>query len=238
MNNDGAPGPGDGRGDEGGAGRLRILAALSASLASRDPADLRRTLLAARGLLTGEEVEEVILQSYLFLGYPVALNAFGLWRRLSADETPGETGPGAGDAPRGREPGAWEGWRVRGEAVCRAVYGGQYEDLRENIRALHPDMERWMVVEGYGKVLGRPGLGLAVRELCISALLAVLRTPRQLYSHLRGALNTGATPEQVEAALAQAFLRLDEEGRLEANEVWSRVRARNVAGGHPAADGS
>ena len=46
----------------------------------------------------------------------------------------------------------------RGEEVCRTVYGGQYEGLRRNVRDLHPDMERWMVVEGYGKVLGRPGL--------------------------------------------------------------------------------
>jgi 4-carboxymuconolactone decarboxylase len=47
-------------------------------------------------------------------------------------------------------------WRARGQEVCRAVYGGQYPRLRENVRDLHPDMERWMVEEGYGKVLGRP----------------------------------------------------------------------------------
>jgi hypothetical protein len=50
-----------------------------------------------------------------------------------------------------------------------------------------------MIVEGYGKVLGRPGLDAGdVRELCIVALLAVAGRAAQLYSHLRGALNAGA----------------------------------------------
>lgn len=218
MDSEGEQAPERGHGDEEGARRLRVLAAVSASLASRHPGDLHRTLLEASEALPGWEVEEVILQSYLFLGYPMALNAFGVWRDVSGQR------PQAGTADD------WQTWLSRGEAVCKAVYEGQYDGLRENVRALHPDMERWMVVEGYGKVLGRPGLGLVLRELCIVALLAVLRTPRQLYSHLRGALNTGATREQVETALAQAFPRLGEAGRLEVRQVWARVLARSQVG--------
>jgi 4-carboxymuconolactone decarboxylase len=88
-------------------------------------------------------------------------------------------------------------------------------------------MERWMVIEGYGKVLGRPGLDLATRELAITALLAVLTVPRQLYSHLRGALHSGAEPTEVEEALAEACSFLDEEGHREIQEVWGRVRTRS-----------
>ena len=83
-----------------------------------------------------------------------------------------------------------------------------------------------MVVEGYGKVLGRPGLELATRELCIAALLAVLRAPRQLYSHLRGALSAGAPPQEIEEALNMACVHLDDEGAAESWAVWNRVRAR------------
>ena len=33
-------------------------------------------------------VEEALLQSYLFVGYPAALNAFALWRQLSGRPAP------------------------------------------------------------------------------------------------------------------------------------------------------
>jgi 4-carboxymuconolactone decarboxylase len=183
-------------------------------LAARDDEVLRSALKQAARELAPAEVEEAILQSYLFLGYPIALNAFATWREVSGLSSPHGT------------PDDWGGWGTRGEDVCRRVYGGQYEGLRRNVRVLHPDMERWMVVEGYGKVLGRPGLDLATRELCIAALLSVLRTPRQLYSHLRGALNAGAGPAEVEEALGLAGRFLDEEGLESALAVWERVRAR------------
>lgn len=115
---------------------------------------------------------------------------------------------------------------AEGVEVCRTVYGGQYGGLRRNIRALHPDMEGWMVVEGYGKVLGRPQLDLATRELCIAALLAVLGAPRQLYSHLRGALNAGATLEEVEGAMRTACRQLGEDDCQESWATWEGVRTR------------
>ena len=112
--------------------------------------------------------------------------------------------------------------------MCGSVYAGHYDKLRETVRALHPDLEQWMVVEGYGKVLGRPGLPLTTRELCIVASLAVLGAPKQLYSHLRGALNVGAKASDVEEALAQAEPYLDEDGRRASMKVWDKVQERNV----------
>jgi 4-carboxymuconolactone decarboxylase len=198
--------------------RRWILIRISSALAAGTPELLAKALQEAFRLGHRAEVDEVILQSYLFLGYPIALNAFAVWRDLA----------GAGSVQD--SPDDWEGWRERGEDVCRTVYGGQYGGLRRNVRALHPDMERWMVVEGYGKVLGRPGLDLATRELCIAALLAVLGAPRQLYSHLRGALNAGALPGEVEGALhlASEYLAPDDWG--EVLSVWDRVLTR-IPGG-------
>jgi 4-carboxymuconolactone decarboxylase len=199
--------------------RRRLLVRLSAVLAAGNPRKLEEVLRRCSREADPEEVEEAILQSYLFLGYPAALNALSLWRETSGREA----GPGARDSS--------DSWEERGERVCQVVYGGQYERLRKNVRTMHPDMERWMVVEGYGKVLGRPGLALSTRELCIVALLAVLGAPRQLYSHLRGALNAGAPREEVEAALGEAEAFQDQKGRREAREVWKGVLARNRVAG-------
>ena len=68
-----------------------------------------------------------------------------------------------------------------------------------------------MVVDGYGKVLSRPGLDLVRRELCIVAVCAVARQDRQLQSHLHGALNVGATPGQVAGTLVALGEMLGEE---------------------------
>ena len=66
-----------------------------------------------------------------------------------------------------------ERWRREGEATCATVYGDHYKRLRQNINRLHPELDEWMIVEGYGKILSRPGLELRLRELCITCRSAV-----------------------------------------------------------------
>ncbi|HSR42242.1 MAG TPA: carboxymuconolactone decarboxylase family protein, partial [Longimicrobiales bacterium] len=68
--------------------RERALVALSAALASGSEAEIRRALEAAREAAPAGEVEETILQSYLFLGYPAALRGFALWRDVAGAEAP------------------------------------------------------------------------------------------------------------------------------------------------------
>jgi 4-carboxymuconolactone decarboxylase len=85
-------------------------------------------------------------------------------------------------------------------------------------------------VEGYGKVLGRPGLALRTRELCIVALLVGQDARPQLYAHLRGALNAGAPAEDVGAALAIAAEELGAERGAAAHAVWRRLSARHDGG--------
>jgi 4-carboxymuconolactone decarboxylase len=123
-------------------------------------------------------VEELLLQTHLMCGFPRMLTGFVLYRRVFG---------GASTEPSA-DPSRWEEWRQRGEAVCANVYTGHYAALRRNIHALHPAVEEWMLVDGYGKVLGRSGLDLVRRELCVIAQVAPMRAPRQLRSHLRGAL--------------------------------------------------
>lgn len=192
----------------------RTLVALSAALAAGGAEPLDRSMRRARDQAPAREAEEALLQSYLFLGYPAALNALARWRELT------------GRAPPSATTDEWNEWRERGTEVCQAVYGDQYERLRTNIRRLHPDMERWMVAGGYGKVLARPGLALGKRELCIAALLAGVEAPRQLYAHLRGALNVGVAPAVVEEALAEASEWTGEDRARGAARVWAEVRSR------------
>ncbi len=138
-------------------------------------------------------VEELLLQSYLFCGFPRTLNATREWRRVSGVPAPATDRPGlASDLAS---------WRTAGEATCAVVYGRFYEKLRENIVLLHPALDEWMITEGYGKILSRPAMPLAQRELCIVAACVASEQERQLHSHLHGALNAGVPAPALHGAL-------------------------------------
>ena len=199
------------------------LVRVAAAVALGDGPELAKRLQAARNAgVPGLWVEELLLQSMLVVGYPLALVAFGVWRAV-AGPSPAE---GHGAEPLAHED--WESWAARGAAVCRQVYGRAYHKLLVNLRVLHPALEDLVLVDAYGKVIGRPGLDLKRRELTTVAAIAVLGAAQQLHSHLRGALNTGASPEEVEGVLAVVDGDLDEERRRGAHEQWDDVKRRKL----------
>ena len=167
-------------------GPTRALVALAAAIARGDEALVEeRSRECVAQAAPAAWVDELLLQSLLMCGWPRTLNAAMAWRRVGvAVPVPGEDGT---DYTRAAE------WTARGEAMCRAVYGTNYERLRGNVRALHPALDAWMVTEGYGRTLGRPGLDFARRECCVVAQVAVQGAERQLHSHLLGARRAGAS---------------------------------------------
>ena len=172
---------------------------------------MRERLQTAATLVHHEWIEELLLQTYLFAGFPRTLNGMREWRRLV--KTP-MSSP-AVSAERMRE---------LGEETCRRVYGDMYERLRVNIRELHPLLDEWMIVEGYGKVLSRPALDLGRRELCIIAACAATAQDRQLQSHLHGARNAGVAATIISDAL-EALRDVIPEARLaRATRMWNRIR--------------
>ena len=209
-------------GDDVGGGTMQSrdatggLVRLAAVVASGDEPAVRREIEAAVATIPHAWVEELILQSYLFAGLPRTLNAAREWRRVSGVAAPVEDE--GGDYAHADE------WRARGEATCGAVYGRFYDRLRHNVRELHPALDAWMIVEGYGKVLGRPALDLRRRELCIVAACAAAGQDRQLHSHLHGAVHVGATADEVSATLAAVADMLDPDARSRFDRLWRHVR--------------
>lgn len=213
-------------------GVRRDLVRVSAALAGGDREALGECLdRLAREERFHEQVEEVLLQAYLFLGFPAVLDAFGAWRERvpgPGNESP-EGGEDAGGSPGHAEDELGE-WMRRGRSLCRRVYGDAYEGLRRNVGRLHPSLDRWMILEGYGKVLSRPHLDPGIRELCIVAVLAASSREPQLHSHLRGALRVGASPAEVTEALEEGIRRSapstrDGDWPATARDLWNRVRA-------------
>jgi 4-carboxymuconolactone decarboxylase len=194
-----------------------LLVRLAAVFAGGTEAEVRAALAVATPSVRTVWIEELVLQTYLFAGFPRALNAAREWRRVSGVAAPRD------DEGTVYDVGTWE---ARGLDTCETVYGPLYERLRVNIRALHPALDTWMIVEGYGKVLGRPGLDLARRELCIVAACAISRQDRQLHSHLHGALHAGASREVVDATLDALEDLIAAEDMRGYRGLWARVQGK------------
>lgn len=137
------------------------------------------------------QIKEAFLQLYLFAGFPRMINAF-----LSLAEVPGSSGGAR------RERTSPTRLRSRGLRNCRAIYGSQTLPMLARMEEMHPELPRWIVEEGYGKVLGRRWLSAKDRELISLPVLAWQGVKTQLYSHVRGALRLGNRPEEVSSIFA------------------------------------
>ena len=128
-------------------------------------------------------IYESILQLYLFNGFPVAIQTLKVFK---------EHFPGYQPSKEQYNVNIFE---KRGISNCKAVYNKNFDKLQSNISNLSPDLAEWMIIEGYGKVIGRSGLSLKERELLNVAMLCTNYSENQLHSHIRGSLNTGSAYE-------------------------------------------
>ena len=137
---------------------------------------------------------EAVLQTHLFAGFPRIIEA---WGALEAAGGLGEPSEGAADAQ------ASENARAQaGRALFDRIYADQAPRVRQTLQDYHPVLARWIEAHAYGRVLARPGLSPATRELLAVACLSSLGQDRQLASHVRGALHVGATRAELYDTLA------------------------------------
>ena len=205
---------------------VATLVRLSAALAAGDDEGVERELQIAAGHDV-RQVDETIVQSCLFLGFPAALEAAARWRTIRGEDAAADADPLASPARASER-------LERGVDLCRRIYGTAYEALRASVADASPALDRLMVEVGYGTVLGRPGLEPARRELCLVAVLAAQARDRQLHSHLRGALRTGAPPGWVEDALEIGLERVGDAAAARIRDLWADVRRRLEPGGRNA----
>jgi 4-carboxymuconolactone decarboxylase len=197
-------------------GQTRLLAYFSVPVAWADDSLMRSAVEVAQTAgVSRAALYEIVLQSYLFLGFP---------RMLIAAESLEAAWPTRGEA-RPLEPisdGEAQEWFERGELLCRRVYDSTYEMLRDSVLSKSPEIFRWMIFEGYGKVLSRPGLPVVDRELSIVAFLMAENRPRQLHSHIKGALNVGASEDLVRRVVLE-LESIVPDGYRAAMEIFDRL---------------
>ena len=70
----------------------RALVRLGAVIAAGSEAAVRQSLAEAERVTPARHVDELVLQSYLFCGFPRALNAAREWRRIALEPPPSSDG--------------------------------------------------------------------------------------------------------------------------------------------------
>jgi alkylhydroperoxidase/carboxymuconolactone decarboxylase family protein YurZ len=134
------------------------------------------------------KIYEALLQTYLFAGFPSALVSLKTFNRLVQKNK------------------VYDGYHLkkyltRGRKNCRTIYGDKYDKLISNVKSFSPEMSEWLIIDGYGKVLGRKGLKLTEREVCIVSILSALKFKDQLYSHINGAIRLKVGYELITSAI-------------------------------------
>lgn len=173
----------------------RALAIYSAAIAFDDEKILDRALsLGEKQGCRRDQFYEIMLQSYLFLGFPRMLNAA---KHLSGCFDGREENSQL--SPLSAEESAL--WFDRGVSLCKRVYADNYDRLKRSVEKAAPEVFRWMIIEGYGKVLSRGELEIVTREMAVVSALMVENRSRQLHSHIRGALNVGCPPALIETII-------------------------------------
>ena len=149
-------------------------------------------LLKSREIVSTEELYEVFLQTYLFAGFPAALESvralervFGQPKFATIEEITNT------DYLR---------FLTQGDDLYQRVYASNAPKVRAEMLRLSPELAAWAMIEGYGKTLSRPGLDSKIRELCIVAQLTQLGWERQLFSHILGARNVGSSIGEISEA--------------------------------------
>jgi len=166
--------------------RILLLCELVSCIASKNTANLDEIFTKLKkSKVKAHQVYEAILQIYLFCGFPatiLGIQAFSKHFKISIS----------------KESYNLKNFIKRGQINCKAVYQSNYEKLVHNFDKMSPDLADWMIIEGYGKVLGRKDLPLKDRELINVAILCTNYYEHQLFSHLKGSLNTGNSKEIIE----------------------------------------
>ncbi len=156
---------------------------LSFALAAPERLDPRNALEKVLERCDLAEVEETILQSIPYSGFPAAVEALG-WLR--------EQHPDGASRLAAQE---------HEDSFFAQVYGEGEAKVRASLQDRHPDLERWIIDFAYGTVMESSWFSSATIEaLAVASLIGQGRL-RPLHSHLRGALRTGHTQATLSSLL-------------------------------------
>lgn len=156
---------------------------------------------------------EAIIQSYLFCGFPAAIESLRIFNSVYKDfKFP----------PHGKKY-DFEYLMSEGEINCKLIYKNNYKKLIENMNRFSPDLKEWMILEGYGKVLGRKGLKLPEREIINVSILCSRYFKNQLHSHIKGCLNLGISISEMNLIIESFYDFMNKTNVNQCKSLFNRI---------------
>ena len=121
----------------------------------------------------------------------------------------------------------------RGIEVMKRLWG---EEMTAKMRAIwqkaSPDVERYITAFALGEVWARPVLDLKTRSLICLAAAVALEREGQIRLHTQGALNSGATADEVREAILQLMIYASFPTAWQAMVIASQVIAEHEKAGN------
>lgn len=156
---------------------------LSFALAAPERLSPESALNAALEHCQAQEVEEAILQSIPYSGFPAAVEALG-WLRRKHPVTNSRTASSS-----------------RLEGFFDQIYGEAADKVRSSLDQRHPALAEWIEQFAYRTVMESSSLEASqIEALAVASLIGQGRM-KPLHSHLRGALRTGLKVTDLEKLL-------------------------------------
>lgn len=194
-------------------------AAVVVMAAAVKSADLARHALEVghRNGMSRSAATEIGLQLGLFAGFPRCISVMGLIAGLWGP-TP--------ETPRSLAPASLDEIRSRGFDLFRRIYAHNAERVLADLHRFDPDIVDLVIVGAYGRILSRPELTAATRELCAVAALTVSGDLKQLSSHARGAIHCGAEADRLSDVLELIEPLTDRHHLAEAQAIVAKIAPR------------
>ncbi len=156
--------------------RMFLLGILVVATTLNDQAMLNAWIPESSNVLDEKAMEEAILQTLLFAGFPKTIEAL---KQLRKHFPVKHTSMDVDDQ------------KQAGEKTSGIIYGKYRSKLKAVMDDLHPALTKWMIEDGYGRILSRPGLSLQEREIAVLASLMTSGMINQFRAHIRGAMYAG-----------------------------------------------
>ena len=95
----------------------------------------------------------------------------------------------------------------KGLAIRREVLGPAYVDKSvQGATDMTAPLQKLVTEWCWGEVWGRPGLDRRTRSFLNLAFLTALNRPNEIRLHVRGAINNGVKPEEIQEVILQAAI--------------------------------
>lgn len=142
------------------------------------------------------EVQEVLLQMSVYSGFPSAVNGMNALKEvLQKRKENGKKDP-EGVNQKTKIPKGKTRLDV-GISQLDKLKAVDLEKLQQAYKHVSPDFIQYVLEYGFADILARPGLDYKTREMATIAALTALGVTDQLKLHIRGAINLGASKEDI-----------------------------------------